>query len=556
MRAGRRRLRRAEGLPLSAVHLDIDYMDGYRVFTVDPARFPDLAGLAADLARPGHPGGDHRRPGGARSTPATTSTARAGDDGRFVHRRPRAAGRRGGVARAGRLPRLHRPRRPGRGGPAQYRRLHRRRGGRDLARHERAHLDRPAGATAPCPLSTRHDVDGRGGDHAEGHNVYGLLMNRAGYEGLRRRRARTGDRSSLSRSGWAGLQRWAWNWTGDVESSWDGLRQQVATVVGLGLSGVPYTGSDIGGFSGVPDPELYLRWLEMTVLHAVLPDPHRRWAPAREPWRFPEPYRRPSAGWSGSATASCPTSTPWPTRPAGPAIRWSARWLAGARGPLATAVGGRRRLPAGRRPAGGPGDQAGGAAGAVSRCRPGDGIAGGPCPAWALEPRSGDGVTTGGGRSAGPARRAPRPAGGAGPGGARAPARRRWATRTGRAPDGSGSPGPRAAPAGSTASPIRRRPGGRAAATTTPATATARAGSTGSGCSGPADRCSLGPRRRTAPSGDGGSRSARGAGCRVVVRPGHGQAATRVEYRALRQLAVRAVAAPAGQVTSRRKVVK
>jgi alpha-glucosidase len=95
----------------------------------------------------------------------------------------------------------------------------------------------------------------------------------------------------LSRSGWAGLQRWAWNWTADIESSWGALRQQVATTIGLGLSGVPYTGSDIGGFNGVPSPELVTRWLELSVLmpfcrtHSVIG------SPSREPWRFPEPYR-------------------------------------------------------------------------------------------------------------------------------------------------------------------------------------------------------------------------------------------------------------------------
>ena len=88
-----------------------------------------------------------------------------------------------------------------------------------------------------------------------------------------------------------GLQRHAWNWTADIECRWPGLGQQIATSIGLGLSGVPYTGSDIGGFSGIPTPELYLRWLELSVLmpfcrtHCVLG------SPSREPWRFPEPYR-------------------------------------------------------------------------------------------------------------------------------------------------------------------------------------------------------------------------------------------------------------------------
>ncbi|HEX3947435.1 MAG TPA: glycoside hydrolase family 31 protein, partial [Acidimicrobiales bacterium] len=144
-------------------------------------------------------------------------------------------------------------------------------------------MGRPDAAPQPA-------AEGRGGDHRECHNVYGLLMDRAGWEALAAARP---DRRPfvLSRAGWAGLQRWAWNWTGDVESSWDGLRQQVATAIGLGLSGVPYTGSDIGGFSGVPGPELYLRWLELSVLmpfcrtHSVVGSPNR------EPWRFPEPYR-------------------------------------------------------------------------------------------------------------------------------------------------------------------------------------------------------------------------------------------------------------------------
>jgi alpha-glucosidase len=94
----------------------------------------------------------------------------------------------------------------------------------------------------------------------------------------------------LSRSGWAGVARYAWHWTADVESSAEGLRQQVPTFLGLGLSSVPFTGSDLGGFTGIPSPALYLRWLELGVVspfcrtHCVLGSPDR------EPWRFPAPY--------------------------------------------------------------------------------------------------------------------------------------------------------------------------------------------------------------------------------------------------------------------------
>jgi len=83
----------------------------------------------------------------------------------------------------------------------------------------------------------------------------------------------------------------AWNWTADIESSWEGLRQQVATVIGLGLSGVPYSGSDIGGFSGVPSPELFVRWLELSVLQPFCRTHSVLGVPSREPWRFEQPYR-------------------------------------------------------------------------------------------------------------------------------------------------------------------------------------------------------------------------------------------------------------------------
>ena len=68
-------------------------------------------------------------------------------------------------------------------------------------------------------LATRHAMEGRGGSHVEARNLYGMLMARAAYEGLRRLRP---DRRPwlFSRSGWAGLQRYSWAWTGDTVSSW------------------------------------------------------------------------------------------------------------------------------------------------------------------------------------------------------------------------------------------------------------------------------------------------------------------------------------------------
>ncbi|MBI3998795.1 MAG: hypothetical protein HY355_07145 [Armatimonadetes bacterium] len=135
------------------------------------------------------------------------------------------------------------------------------------------------------PLPTRHTFDGRGGDHREAHNLYGLLMARAGFEALR---TLAPDRRPfiLSRSGWAGLQRFAWNWTGDVDSTWDALRQTVPTVLGLAISGICYTGPDVGGFGGTPSAELYLRWLQMAAFLPFFRTHSAVLTPRREPCEF------------------------------------------------------------------------------------------------------------------------------------------------------------------------------------------------------------------------------------------------------------------------------
>ena len=69
---------------------------------------------------------------------------------------------------------------------------------------------------------------------------------------------------SLNRSGFAGTQRYSiFPWSGDVSRSWSGLQAQLAVMLGMSMSGVPYIHADAGGFAGgQKDPELYVRWLQ------------------------------------------------------------------------------------------------------------------------------------------------------------------------------------------------------------------------------------------------------------------------------------------------------
>ena len=94
----------------------------------------------------------------------------------------------------------------------------------------------------------------------------------------------------VTRSGNAGICRYAQTWTGDNYTSWGSLRYNIATMLGSSLSGIPLTGSDIGGFAGpAPDAELFIRWVWCGVLlprfsiHSANDD-----NTVTEPWMYPE----------------------------------------------------------------------------------------------------------------------------------------------------------------------------------------------------------------------------------------------------------------------------
>lgn len=123
------------------------------------------------------------------------------------------------------------------------------------------------------------------------HNVFGLLMARATYEGL------LSDRPNLrpfivTRAGWAGIQRYAAVWTGDNSASYDDLALSIRTNIGLGLSGVPFVGCDVGGFIGTPDSELYVRWMQAASLSPFMRSHTVYDTPDQEPWSYGEETER------------------------------------------------------------------------------------------------------------------------------------------------------------------------------------------------------------------------------------------------------------------------
>jgi alpha-glucosidase len=124
--------------------------------------------------------------------------------------------------------------------------------------------------------------------HAQVHNLYGQLMARATYEAQRRTRPERRP-FVISRSGFAGLQRYAVHWTGDNSSWWEHLWMSMPQLQNLGLSGYAWVGVDIGGYAGDATGELLTRWTEFGIFQPFCRN-HSAWdTRSQEPWTFGEP---------------------------------------------------------------------------------------------------------------------------------------------------------------------------------------------------------------------------------------------------------------------------
>lgn len=113
------------------------------------------------------------------------------------------------------------------------------------------------------------------------HNALPLLYNKTCFEASK---DHFGTGLVWSRSGWAGSQRFAVQWGGDPQASWNGLAGSILGGQSWGFTGAPFYSHDIGGFyGGPPDAELYVRWMQAGVMgpfcriHGIGP---------REPWYF------------------------------------------------------------------------------------------------------------------------------------------------------------------------------------------------------------------------------------------------------------------------------
>ncbi|MBP6558501.1 MAG: DUF5110 domain-containing protein, partial [Flavobacterium sp.] len=130
-----------------------------------------------------------------------------------------------------------------------------------------------------------HDYDGNPCSHRKAHNVYGTQMARATYEGVKRF-SYPKRPFIITRSAYSGAQRYTSSWTGDNVASWEHLWIANIQMQRMSMSGMGFTGSDIGGFAEQPSGELYARWIQLGVFHPFCRTHSSGDHGEQEPWSF------------------------------------------------------------------------------------------------------------------------------------------------------------------------------------------------------------------------------------------------------------------------------
>jgi alpha-glucosidase len=274
---------RQRQIPCDAIYLDIDYMDGYRCFTWHPDYFPDPRRLIQELEKDGFktvviidPGIKIDKSYGVYQEGFKNNFYCLRTDGPLMKgsvwpglcvfpdfTRPEVrewwAGLFKGLVEAG-------------------------------VKGIWNDMNEPAVfESGTFPNDVRHDYDGHPCSHRKAHNVYGMQMARATYQGMKKfgypHRPFT-----ITRSTYAGGQRYCSTWTGDNVATWEHLWLANIQCQRLSISGMSFTGSDIGGFIETPNGEMYIRWLQLGIFHPLCRTHSSGDHGEQEPWSFGEEY--------------------------------------------------------------------------------------------------------------------------------------------------------------------------------------------------------------------------------------------------------------------------
>ena len=271
---------RRRGIPADVLYLDIHYMDQYKVFTWDKKRFPNPEKLLAELREMGFKVVIIADPGIAKEKGYSPYTEGLEGDlfVQYPDQTPYTASVWPGACH---FPDFSKPEArewwatrcadfasAGLGGIWND-------------------MNEPATWGQSMPDLIEFDFDGEKATHKEARNVYGQLMARATREGMEK--LKPNERPFiLTRAGFAGIQRYAAVWTGDNVASDDHMILGCRMLANMGLSGMPFTGNDIGGFVGDADPDLFSRWISLGAFSAFFRCHTMINTRDAEPWAYGE----------------------------------------------------------------------------------------------------------------------------------------------------------------------------------------------------------------------------------------------------------------------------
>ena len=121
--------------------------------------------------------------------------------------------------------------------------------------------------------------------HFEVRGLYGMQMARSAWEAQHEHQPEQRP-FTLTRSTYAGGQRYGAVWLGDNLSWFEHLRHSIPMLLNMGLSGFPFAGVDIGGFGGHADAELLIRWYQLGIFYPFFRNHCALGQVAQEPWAF------------------------------------------------------------------------------------------------------------------------------------------------------------------------------------------------------------------------------------------------------------------------------
>ena len=282
-------------IPCDVIHLDIDYMRGFRVFTWSPKRFSDPAKLMQDIGQDGFKVVTIVDPGVKFEPEADYTVLDQGLAQDYFIRTAQGKLFHGYVwPDRSVFPDFLRPDVRQWWGDCHKALIETGVAGIWNDMNEPALNDRPfgdPGVKIHFPLDAPQGMPDERTHHAEAHNLYGLGMAQAAYEGLLK--LRPTERSFvLTRSGFAGVQRYSAVWMGDNHSLWDYLEGSLPMLCNMGLSGVAFVGCDIGGFAGNATAELFARWMQVGLLYPFMRAHSITGSERHEPWVFGDRVER------------------------------------------------------------------------------------------------------------------------------------------------------------------------------------------------------------------------------------------------------------------------